>query len=475
MKTQTRTGAGGRRARLGNEGGFLLVMVMVVMLALSAIAASTLINSFLERSLAKNQNYSSVALQAAEAGLAAGSTWLRSNQGLIPSATPWADDPGPDGVAGTADDVWPKTLTGTVFTDGEGRAAQYTVTMRYKREWRDVSGDDDATDPGESSGYEDGCDVNGDGDCTDPGELRQIPDDGTHAPDSVNGLGETVRMELLGDIVLYNKCSGRKGCFNFPDSPFAGTGSDVGFPVAEIDAVGTFGESSYRQVALDVARNKLNARGVHGGITAKGSVAAMGTADIDGRNYNEAGTAFDTSCADKPGAFVETGQTATYNNIPHPSYSGNPPTVVNPAAGLGHETLYTTPWEALDIDEADMPAPVSAATASAMLLNPAMEGEIVYVSGDYTPPDGAHGLLVVHNPAGNAVFSTAGTLKFTGLIIADAVEIHGTADIVGAVISMSTVTVDVSAGTPYIRYSCAAINRATRQAYSNKLGWHRLR
>ena len=73
MKTQMRTAAGrGRRGPHAGEGGFLLVMVMVVMLVLSTIAASTLINSFLERSLAKNQNYASIALQAADGGACGG-------------------------------------------------------------------------------------------------------------------------------------------------------------------------------------------------------------------------------------------------------------------------------------------------------------------------------------------------------------------------------------------------------------------
>jgi Tfp pilus assembly protein PilX len=430
-------------AHLGGEGGFLLVMVMVVMLALSAVAASMLINSFLERSLAKNQNYSSVALQAAEAGLAAGSTWLRENQAAIPAAPPWSDISG----------VWPQTLTGTVFTDSDGRSARYTVTMRYKREWRDVNGDGDCTDPGESSGYQD--------------------NDGSPATD------------CPGDIVIYNRCSGAANCFDFPESPFAGPPSvqNYGFPVAEIDSVGTFGESSYRQVALDVARNRLRAIGVHGGITAKGNVALMGTADVDGTNFNLAGTAPDTTCANMPGAYVETGMAAT-NNSPQGVYAGDPPIVVNPAAGAGRKTLYTTPWEALEIEETDMPAPVDAATATAMLLNPAKQGEIVYFNPSptgtvaertYTPPDNSRGLLVVHNAAGNAVMKIDGTMQFTGLIIADVVEIHGTSDIIGAVISLSSVTVDVSAGTPRIQYSCAAINMATRQAYTNKLGWHRLR
>jgi hypothetical protein len=158
--------------------------------------------------------------------------------------------------------------------------------------------------------------------------------------------------------------------------------------------------------------------------------------------------------------------------------------VVNPAAGAGRKTLYTTPWEALEIEEADMPAPVDATTATAMLLDPSKQGEIVYFNPSptgtnsertYTPPDNSRGLLVVHNAARNAVMKIDGTMQFTGLIIADIVEIHGTSDIIGAVISLSSVTVDVSAGTPRVQYSCAAINMATRQAYTNKLGWHRLR
>jgi hypothetical protein len=102
---------------------------------------------------------------------------------------------------------------------------------------------------------------------------------------------------------------------------------------------------------------------------------------------------------------------------------------------------------------------------------------ILYVDGDYTqPPDGSTGILIVHHRVSyNQTYGTppqtctntggcdvanlgnwnGGT--FTGLVIADAInKINGNVTIVGAVYgwgSSSTVEVDITAGTPQIKYS----------------------
>lgn len=484
-RSPARARSGGLRAPLRNEGGFLLVIAMIIMLVVSTLAAANLINAMLERSLAKNQNYASLALQAAEAGIADGLTWLNTNGALLPSASPWAD---------TAD--WPREYSanpminraitrdlsrdlngdGDIDDPGE-KLGSYRVTMRFKREWFDYNGDGDCTDPGESSAYSDGCDVNGDGDCADAGEVAvQIPDNGDHdagttclsADPSVNAL-----FQGASDIVLFNNGpTDRKGGYGFPDSRY--TAPNGGFPVVEIDSTGLYLNAGVREVVLDVARNMLNSRGVKGGVTARGSVHLQGTPDVYGNNYNEAGSALDPSCPDLPGAYVETGQTATTGGSA--AFHGSPPTVVNPGVGLpGHEDLVSTPWDALGILESEMPAPVTAATADAMLLDPNQIGQIVYVNATYSPPANAKGLLVIHNPAGTAAFNMTGNNKFTGLIVADVVILHGTADIIGAVVSLSTTLVDASHGTPSIKYSCSAINTVTRQTFSTRVGWHRIR
>jgi Tfp pilus assembly protein PilX len=261
--------------RLRDERGMLLVIVMMIMLVVSSLAAANLINAMLERSLAKNQNYASLSLQAAEAGIADGITWLNMNQGLIPSTTPWAD---------TAN--WPKTLTrdlsrdlngdGDATDDGE-KLGSYSVTMRFKREWRDYSSpaDGDCTDAGETSGYQDG----------DAQTLADCP----------------------GDIVLFNK--GAKtldGGFGFPSALYLT--ADSGYPVVEIDAVGQHGNAGFRKVLFDIARNRLEAQ-VDGAFTARSGVTATGSSNVDGRNHLLSG-ALDASgsCGgNKPGILIDDG------------------------------------------------------------------------------------------------------------------------------------------------------------------------
>jgi len=152
-------------------------MVMVVMLALSAVAASMLINSFLGAQPREEPELLEHRAPGRRGRVGRGIDLVAENQASIPAAPPWSDISG----------VWPQTLSGTVFTDSDGRSARYTVTMRYKREWRDVNGDGDCTDPGESSGYQD--------------------NDGSPATD------------CPGDIVIYNKCSGADKLLRLPGIP----------------------------------------------------------------------------------------------------------------------------------------------------------------------------------------------------------------------------------------------------------------
>ena len=80
---------GARSSALANEDGMLLVITMVILLVVSTLAAANLINAFLERSLAKNQNYASIALNAADAGLQAW-PWPGSTTPGMPTASPAA-------------------------------------------------------------------------------------------------------------------------------------------------------------------------------------------------------------------------------------------------------------------------------------------------------------------------------------------------------------------------------------------------
>lgn len=460
------------------ESGFLLVMVMVVMLAVSTLVASTLVNSFLERSLAKNQNYASVALQAAEGGLAAGMTWVRENQASLPN--PY-----------TANPNWTQNLTRSLASGGT-----YSATLRFKREWRDVNGDGDCTDPGEDSGYKD--------------------NDGSPAAD------------CPGDVVLYNKCSGANNCFNFPDSLYL-TAAE-GYPVIEIDSVGYFGTnattaSSFRQIALDIARNKIDIQ-VEGAVTARGNVSVGGSGYVDGHNFNAAGTAASATCSDKPAITVDVGSTVTADCTAGAIPGGNPKGTFSSTGGCnathdptapGKRALGKNPWDIMGISQADFEGIFTQTTTQATMPGTAVNPAYVWQKGDLHVNGGnGYGILVVHNENfnpdvydvscptstkyntahadydaradsskpqylaswGPAEFRMNGNCTFTGVIIADKIlRVNGNATTVGAVISAGGVSVDGDiTGNWSAKYSCDAVNAALGGfGYGTKIAWHRLR
>jgi hypothetical protein len=476
MKTRLKTNGappGRRLVPAADERGFLLVMVMVVMLVVATMVASTLVNSFLERSLAKNQNYASVALQAGEGGLAAGLTWVRENQASLPN--PY-----------TVNVNWTQTLTRSLPSGGT-----YAVTMRFKREWRDVNGDGDCTDPGEDSGYKDS--------------------DGSPA------------ANCPGDVVLYNKCSGADGCFDFPDSLYLNAGQ--GYPVIEIDSTAYFGTdsataSSFRQIALDIARNRVNVN-VKGAVTARSNVSVGGSGYVDGHNFNEAGTATSASCADLPAITVAAGSdvAADCTSAANPP-GGNPKGSFSSVAGCNDEAgvgLSKNPWDALGISESDFNDIFTATTTQATMPGTAADPAYVWQQGDLHVNGGnGYGILVVHNvhfdpdvfdvsDPDSALYNTAdakydaradssnaaydatygpaefrmnGNCSFTGVIIADKIlRVNGNATTVGAVISTGGVSVDGDiTGNWSAKYSCDAIENALGGfGYGTKIAWHRLR
>jgi Tfp pilus assembly protein PilX len=88
---------------------------------------------------------------------------------------------------------------------------------------------------------------------------------------------------------------------------------------------------------------------------------------------------------------------------------------------------------------------------------PAFHG-IVYVNGNYTqPPDNSTGILIVHNASNTANLGNWNGGTFKGLVIADQInKINGNVTIIGGIFawgSAGTVEVDITAGTPSVRYS----------------------
>jgi type II secretory pathway pseudopilin PulG len=83
---------------------------------------------------------------------------------------------------------------------------------------------------------------------------------------------------------------------------------------------------------------------------------------------------------------------------------------------------------------------------------------IVYVNGNYTqPPDLSSGILIVHNASNTANLGNWNGGNFNGLVIADQInKINGNVTVIGSIFgwgSAGTVEVDITAGTPTLRYS----------------------
>ena len=77
---------------------------------------------------------------------------------------------------------------------------------------------------------------------------------------------------------------------------------------------------------------------------------------------------------------------------------------------------------------------------------------VVYVDGDYAAlPGGSTGVLIVHNATSTAILGPYNGGTFKGLVIADALQINGNADIIGAVVTFAALT--AGEGNPSIMYS----------------------
>jgi type II secretory pathway pseudopilin PulG len=483
---------------LGNERGMLLVIVMVIMLVVSSLAASSLINSFLEKSLSENQNYASIALQAADGGLADGMTWIRENRTSLPSSPPWTDAGG---------NVWVKTLTGSLSSGGK-----YQTTMRFKREWFDYDGDTTCVGPGESSGYSDGDGQDPVTDCNDLG----------------GGAG------YGGEYVLYNSCvTTLDQCWGFNDSLYNAAGE--GYPIIEILSTGYYSSgalnldkyASVREIAMDVARNKIDIQ-VEGAITARGDITQSGSGYADGHNFNMAGDALSPTCADLPSVTVDQGLTpppCAADNDPANPPTGNPKGLYggtectkeyDPTAP-GKRPLETTPWGLMGIDESDFNGIFTATTTAVDFTGTEANPTYVWQQGDMHITGGSgFGILVVHNvnfhpdvyevsdptsgtyDTGHGLYATEadsshvdydpsyapatlfmnGIADFTGVIIADNIlRVNGTAETIGAMISLGGINVsgDVT-GNWTAKYSCDAVEAALGGfGYGTKLNWHRIR
>jgi len=485
----------------------LLLLTMVVLLVLSSLAGASLINSLLERGQVNTQANAAIALNAAEAGVAAGMAWLSDPDNLDGYPATPTDVPNLSRIANafttnTNWQKWHKELQRTLPNGGS-----YSVSLMFARERRDRNNNGNCCDTYPA------VPIDEDGEFQDADTNSCTAADQCYQPDPANP-DEPLKP---GEVVLYNFGTG-DGRFGFAGSYYSGDPGDEGFPVLQIEALGTHGASSTRQIALLVARN--HKAQIEGAFTARASVTATGSSEVDGRNYNSTGTALSGTCADMPGVTVDvTGTAPACGGPPKPNIiGGTAPCSTNfdPTAP-GKRPLAKTPWGVLNISETDfrsmftkndvatnIPQPCSASLYNLWFSRESVRFNNSSGCNSYT------GILVVHNegfdpdaweancpesmtsaqadasaycsnPANKpAVLDMNGNVKWTGIIIADQVmRFNGTPTIIGGVYSLASGGYGVQSaisGNITIKYSCDAVSAVTDViGYKQKVGWQRLR
>jgi len=472
MKTNRATDMTLRRAaglpRLGNERGMLLVVTMIILLVISTLAAANLINAFLERSIAKNQNHATVALNAADAGIDSGVAWLA--------------DPANRLLAGAAK----IPTTGVAWT------------------WAPTGVD--------ANGY----------------RVRTLANGGRYELKVSTKADDEDRDKdnSTSDIVLYNNVvpaapqgdAANDGKFGYLDAKEAVAGK--GYPVMTIRSKG-YGAAGYRELVVDVARVKDLPPGAKGAVTSKDPVD-FGNSFAqakDGRGHalngllcSDAAAAPPCECGDdSAGLFVETGAVhctnPPQNDVPagcsDPGKDettlpvvpggltvnppGDPPLCATAECVLGYKDSAGNPSRAL-LEAAAKEngrifgpgageTPINNATISAALETlPA--GAIVIVKGNFqmlagTNVDAAHAKRLVVD----GTFDALGNTLFTGLLVAKDFSACGNLVVNGAAVCVgdgNSATRPFANGNVHLQYSCDALAAAVGQVgYTVRLGWKR--
>jgi hypothetical protein len=460
------------------EGGFIIILTLLIIFTLTLLGVTAFMNAAIEMKISNNENLANQALYAADMGLQHALTLINTDPALkaeINDPRNWT----PSWRYPSSDYVKEEQFARNGIT--------YQWYLRFKRD----------------------------------------SDDFNHNRDTDEIVFFNKRFGYLN--ARFNTGEG------FPVVEIISEGFTLAAGRNESGAIAGGGILSSRKLALEVGRNRY-IPAVQGAITARGSIRLQEKATVDGRAHNTDGELCSVypappciCTAAKPGAFMDWGMKASTDGTGR--FIGSPPTKENSGFGTsGRSILPVTPWDALGIPQAEMPPPVTYEQAVDKLANPVMAGEIVSIPYDYN--GGGRGILVVHNPlfdpltaecsqagltydllhpsnprnadcfqpdrltrkhydskldTGNplydphyaetlqpAVFFLTGDSVFTGVLIADAVIMHGTSRINGAVITLGTLTVDLSYSAPEVRYSCDAVNEATSMGYTTKVGWHRM-
>lgn len=434
------------RPGLGDERGMLLVITMIILLVVSTLAAANLINAFLERSIAKNQNNAGIALNAADAGIDAGVAWLSdpANRPTIPTT----------GI------VWTRAGDPQVRTLASG--GRYEVTISTKADDEDRDRDNDTAD--------------------------------------IVLYNKAVPTAAQGSAA-------NNGKFGYLDAKEENAGQ--GYPVMTIRSRGSFGAAGYREIVVEVGRVRDIPPGVKGAATSKepvdfGPSAAQAK---DGRGHalngllcTDPGASPPCECTgDLPGLVVETGTAAGSDvgnaGTVYPAVPGgitenpvsDPPLCGTAECVLGYKDSGGNPSRT--VMEAAAKAngkifgpgagetPINNATISAA-LETLPQGALIIVKGNFTMTagtivDSAHAKRLVVD----GTFDALGNTSFSGLIVAQNFDSCGNLVVNGGVVIVGDGNPATSAfanGNVTLNYSCDALAAAAgQQGYAVRLGWKR--
>lgn len=412
--------------KINNEKGVALIAALMVLMILSLLGAAAILTSSTDMKIAANEKVAIQGQYAAEAGIEHMMVFLNKTTNIEPTG---ANEARWSTAENSVAEGWRKSLK-TDIMDGANTFFSYSTTVSYKK----ITGQP-----------------------TNPYNNR---------------------------VAFYNHTAG------FPIAPATG-----GWPVYQISSVAKLGNYQTQANILEVTKNSLNFD-VRGGFTAGGAVDLKGNPTMDGQHHDINGNPVTTGSNCKSGSLsagmpgvYSTGTVDDHGSVNFNNSSGQNK-VENAAA------VPTTPWGAMGIklDKNDTTTVVSAQYQNGPYFvdifpswpslktfgSSGLTGNQYYTSSSSNANITGNGLLVLHNPnfdpatGANAAVLDANTGTFRGIIIADRISLRGNVTIIGAVISLSTLSTEATgAGTPSIEYSCQAIEKFAAGQINKKLNWRK--
>lgn len=416
--------------KINNDKGVALITALLVLAVLTMLGLAATLVSSTDMQIAGNEKVALQGQYAAEAGIEKAMVMLNT------STTAGAIHE-PSGIVWGSASTWSHPVAGTVADENGAVFYSFTTTVSYKQ----VVG----------GGYN-------------------------------------------GKVAFFNRSS------NFPTAPQA----SGGWPVFQIRSVARKGNFQTQASILEVTKNSYTFQ-IGGGFTAGGSVQLNGNPTVSGVHHDVNGNAVATGAGCKSGNLSQAMPAVFLNGTT--TYNGNPnmlgsPGVTDPTQRGA--TVPSTPWGALgmayntgnpkftDIFPIGTWPKEFAAGAS-------LTGNQYYKDDDNPKFSNenitGNGLMIIHNPnfvpgacadgifdddpaacaAANApAVLDANTGTYKGVIVADRVSLRGNVTIIGAVISLSTLTTEATgAGNPVINYSCQAIEKFAAGQINKKLSWRK--